>query len=116
MPTWVVGCVGVSAVVGRDKAPVQTVFDLGLRFVGRGGVEPPTFHFSGAFRTSFLAAVCMPGERESMRLRPGWLLANGPGCGQRRGQVAVQTRRAHHNGYWLDLGAVRHDVAMPVAA
>jgi hypothetical protein len=23
------------------------VFDLGLRLVGRGGVEPPTFHFSG---------------------------------------------------------------------
>ena len=23
------------------------MFDLGLRLVGRGGVEPPTFHFSG---------------------------------------------------------------------
>jgi hypothetical protein len=43
----VVGYVGVSVVVGRDKAPGQTVFDLGLRLVGRGGVEPPTFHFSG---------------------------------------------------------------------
>ena len=41
---------------GDDEAPVQTMFDLGLRLVGRGGVEPPTFHFSGgrSYQLSYL--------------------------------------------------------------
>jgi hypothetical protein len=41
---------------GNDEAPGQTVFDLGLRLVGRGGVEPPTFHFSGgrSYQLSYL--------------------------------------------------------------
>ena len=32
------------------------MFDLGLRLVGRGGVEPPTFHFSGgrSYQLSYL--------------------------------------------------------------
>ncbi len=55
----------------RSRNPLR-----GLRLlvaVGRGGVEPPTFHFSGgrSYQLSYLPAP-VPGDPETVRNSTGW--------------------------------------------
>jgi hypothetical protein len=65
----------------------------GIAWVGRGGVEPPTFHFSGAYRP-LCRVPRAPAERRNGLRGLLQVALIGTGCGRRCGQTRL-TLRSH---------------------